>query len=108
MKTTGKEALLSQLEYSYRIDLNANDTFFYASAMSVTLAADDYEWALPMIEKYGYDGAHAVMSYITKLDVLPQLQNESYLAAKKELEESQPDCDWSRHLNGLRPDEKQD
>lgn len=63
MKGYEKE-IIDIVNSSFGIYLNANDFFQYACADAVLLDPYDFEWALPIIRKYGYEGEQAVMSKI--------------------------------------------
>jgi hypothetical protein len=71
---------------SFGVMLFANDTFAYACADSQLLVDDDYEWALPIIFKYGHPGEIAVMAWIRKYPPIPPHRSKAYQAAYAEIE----------------------
>lgn len=61
MKNKTYETLLLA---SFNIELNANDYFYYATAMSVTIDYLDYRWILETIDKFPERGMDGCMAYI--------------------------------------------
>jgi NADH:ubiquinone oxidoreductase subunit E len=79
-------ALKLIFDYSFWVALNANDFFNYACADCVKLDSEDLEWIVPIVEKYGKDGIHAVMSYIREAQPLKPYVTDKFKQALKELE----------------------
>lgn len=72
---------------SFGMELNANDVFMYACAMSVYLDSCDFWWAVPVVKEYGPDGEIAVMGKILGMDPIKPRITEKYKAAKKMIED---------------------
>lgn len=77
-----KELLLN---CSFEVVLNANDFFMFACADAVKLDYEDYEWALPFIEKHGYIGVDAVMCRVRGCLPIKPRQTPELLAVYQEL-----------------------
>lgn len=48
------------LNWAGSINLHFSDFFAYSSSDSVVLDSEDFHWAVPFIEKWGYHGVEAV------------------------------------------------
>ena len=70
---------------AFSVTLNANDTFGYACADSVSVDWADVWMLKEVYDLYGYDGVNAFMSVIRKHDVLPELMTPKYWQAKDHL-----------------------
>ena len=93
---TNEIALMDTLADSFGIFLNANDFFMYSTADGVTLAPEDFNWALPIITKYGDDGLNAVMSKIANRLPLNPYQTDEFKKALAELNNSDVKV-WSEY-----------
>lgn len=85
---TELEAYKLLVESCFKMTVNLNDTFYYASADAETIEDDDSEELIPYIKKYGHD---AIVAYVAiKRDhdpIIPQHITKDFKAAKKELKE---------------------
>lgn len=86
---------------AFKICLNANDFFSYASADSVDLEDSDYHWAVPFVEKYGTDGINAIMSYIRKQCPIIERQTQAFHKAYAEIVGLHPDVQSEKDYNEL-------
>jgi hypothetical protein len=65
-------------DHSFAIILNANDTFYYASADATTVDSEDIWKLLQVYAKYGDDGVLAFQAKIRDEEVLGQLITNKY------------------------------
>jgi len=72
-------------DYSLEVTLNASDFFMFACADAVKLDSEDYEWALPVIEKHGALGVDAVMCMVRGCLPIKPRQSPELLALYQEL-----------------------
>ena len=86
------------LEESFSIELNANDFFGYACAMSVSLDALDLEWAIPFVAENPVYGVRAIMCYIQNSLPIKPHRSSGLKNALKSLKKLSPklnsDNDW--------------
>lgn len=74
-----KDLLVKLLEnWSFQVTLNANDTFYYASADATSVDSTDLGKLLEVYEKFGDDGVLAFQAKLRKEQVLRQLQTDKY------------------------------
>jgi len=89
--------------YLFGCDLNANDFFYYATAMGVSINDSDIDWMIEMAKKYGSDGISAATAYIQNQQPIKPRQTRQFELAIKELMESNQevysDCDHSHTYN---------
>jgi len=88
--TENSEGFWQLISGNFGFALNANDFFSYSTADMVLLDDQDLPWALPIIEKYGFEGEKAVMSYIAKTRPIKPHINEDFEAALKEIQRINP------------------
>lgn len=86
---------------SFEIQINANDFFHYASAQSVGIDSNDFDWVLDHIEKYGNTGLDACIAYIQNQEPIKPHRTEDFNKALQELldkkQEVYGDIDWKMH-----------
>jgi hypothetical protein len=80
------------------MNLNANDTFNYSTADSVSFDPDDIRWASPIIHQYGYDGINAIMAHIREQHVIKEMQTEKYMEAYNKITDLNPEI-YSKEAN---------
>jgi hypothetical protein len=79
------------LRNAFSLTLNASDFFHYATADAVVLDTDDLPWVLPVIEKYGQDGIHAVMAHIRQKEPIKRWLSVEYEMALNMIKINNPD-----------------
>jgi hypothetical protein len=75
---------------AFTFQLNANDTFGYACADSVSVAIEDLPKLLEVEEKFGGDGTLAFMALVEGCEVLKELQSARYHEAVAYLKTYRP------------------
>jgi len=78
------------MDNCHSMELNANDLFAPASSDSVSLCPQDLHWAVPFVEKHGYDGVVAVMSYIEGVQPMEHYRTKGFKKAIEHLKEMRP------------------
>lgn len=81
---TELEAYKLLIKDSFELQLNMNDTFYYATADVENMQAHDVKHILPLIQKYGHDAINAYVAVIRGHD--PQISKritEGYLKSKE-------------------------
>jgi len=99
-----EETYKELLRYSFSIDLNANDYFYYACAMSVTVNMEDIEgWILPFLDKYPKRGMDVCMAYIQNQEPIKPWVSDEFKSTMGELLKISPevhsDCDYGNDYN---------
>lgn len=77
-------------EHAFSITLNANDTFGWACADSVSIAIEDLPKLFEVEKLYGSDGVTAFMSLVADCNVIDPLNTEKYKQAKEYLKDYKP------------------
>jgi hypothetical protein len=117
---TRQEALELIISNSLAIEMNAGDTFFRSTAMSVTIYPEDLPWVAAHVQRWGQDGVDSALAYAQNLEPLPELRTPGFEAAMADLLSSSPavagDVDHAalgysadgpyRRLGGDRPFQK--
>ncbi len=80
----------SFVDNSFEMLQNCSDTFYYSSADATWLNWEDHDWAMPIIEKYGWEGANAVFSYLRGQEVIAPHQSAEYKEALQILRDTKP------------------
>lgn len=95
------QAYQTLLDYSFGVELNANDFFHYATAQMVVVSNADVDWICEHIQKYDRVGLDAVMAYIQNHPPLPRYCTPHFDMAIQELMERNQevvgDVDWQAH-----------
>lgn len=94
---TKEETLLEMLECCFKVDINLNDTFYYACADSEEINAEDFVDLIPLAQKYG--AINAVLAFCAvKREQMGEVKNlepiginkrkekKNFRNAKKEIE----------------------
>lgn len=90
------------LSDTFFIEINLNDTFYYAGADGYRMDSYNMEVILPLYGKYGRDALVAYVSLQRGHDPqIPQNVTQNFLAAKKEIEPLLPNIhfDWDIENN---------
>jgi len=90
------ETLKFLKEYAHYIEINANDTFYYASADTTSVDVWDLWKAVEVESLYGAAGVIAFQAKIRDEEPLETWQTEKYKQAKEYLKS------WVPHVDALR------
>ncbi len=82
-----KKALI---EHSFWIHLNANDTFYYASADATQVELHDLPKLIEMYDMFGDDGVLAFQAHLRNEQPLKQLITNGYKKAKAYIKDWKP------------------
>jgi hypothetical protein len=101
MEKSKHEAVKMFHQSMFSADMNANDFFAFATAQSVSIAEEDFDWILEHTEKYAYDGLYACLAYIQNMEPIKPNINYMFNQAINELidrnQKVSGDVDWEFH-----------
>lgn len=95
--------MLSQVAYG-SIDLNFNDTFFYASAYGVECDEFDLIAVSELFKNYGYDGVLAWAAIKENCEPLKLSRYPKYHEAYKEIKSNKDKYFWQIRIKSKSPD----
>ena len=84
---TRLEAYNKLINWTFSLDINANDFFAWACAHSVEISSGDIDWILDHVQKYGDCGMSACLAYIYNLMPIEPRRTEKFNIALKELQD---------------------
>lgn len=97
-KSYNPEAISTLHNSMFSGQFNANDFFYYATAMPVHICGEDFHWIIEHIEKHGDEGMEAAMAYIQNQEpIQPYLTDKFNLAIDELVKRKQEvfgDIDW--------------
>ena len=106
LMTENIEGLKIFMQYAFGIEMNCNDFFNYATAHTLQVEPANFEWILPIAQKYKDDGVNACLAYIANIEPLQPYRTENYDLAISEIKAVNPrvygDVDYL--YNGYNPD----